>query len=190
MSQSENAASEDYLERHTDFTSDFQRVKGDDDWVPPSRFEEYEEGAPESEVCVSNEDRVDTYRDDREGLRARRPSGERLRQVEAVGDLVSSGHGFLLRTLGGAPTFLVPTPCRYCGEVIRGAETEWVCQFGWSDWAGCSCNWCLCRQQYESGTYRARGRPAVQCGQPECKRKLRNDQQRARRSKEKVLVRA
>ena len=28
-SQSENAASEDYLERHTDFTSDFQRVKGD-----------------------------------------------------------------------------------------------------------------------------------------------------------------
>ena len=41
-------------------------------------------------------------------------------RVEAVGDLVSSGHGFLLRTLGVRLPSLVPTPCRYCGEVIRG----------------------------------------------------------------------
>ncbi|WP_126316688.1 hypothetical protein [Mycolicibacterium aurum] len=122
----------------------------------------------------------------------RPPDAERVRAAEEVLGLTQAGHGFAVQTVTRDPAKTVVTRCKYCDRPMDKTATDWLCELGAQpgspDWDTCGCNWCVCRRQYEAGTYRTKGRPRTQCGSTACKRKLRNEQQRERRAK--VLVAA
>jgi hypothetical protein len=132
------------------------------------------------------------YRDNGEGLRPRRPRPERIEQAEGMHGLLQAGHGFAVQTVTRDETKQIQTACKYCGDLLTNPVDHWLCEVtgAAADWAGCGCNWCECRRQYERAEHRKQARPRVQCGAPECYRKLRNENQRERRAREKALVAA
>ena len=127
------------------------------------------------------------YRDNGEGLRLRRPRADRITRAEGIHELLEAGHGFAVTTKAKDPDRPVETlRCLYCGGSVFG-DREWGCDCE-SPWLACECNQCLIRDQVESGLFRNVGRPPKVCPSADCKRQLRNQQQRDRRAKEKVLV--
>ncbi|EIC67167.1 hypothetical protein [Mycobacteroides abscessus] len=127
-----------------------------------------------------------------DAVRANRPLElEKIQQAEHVHGLVQAGHGFTVWTVTRDDSDQVQTTCRFCGVVLGGMADDWLCELGSptgsEEWLhSCQCNWCECRRQYERGILRDKGRPRVQCGSVECKRKLRNEQQRNRRQRQKA----
>ncbi len=108
---------------------------------------------------------------------------ERLMASMAPADLMQSGHGFLVRSMGGRPKTVWPTSCELCGSTIIAPAEEWLCQLGnfgevvepdgpfRSASTTCNCNWCLHYQMWLRGEYRPKGgRPAKRCGSSDCKK--------------------
>lgn len=164
------ATRDDYLPSlGTDYAGDLLLIEPEDSytgesrgqvWAEPQRFDE--------------PDRVRV---------SRQPEAGVVQAAERILGMTQAGHGFAVQTVTRDPAKQVQTRCRYCGQPMAQTAAEWLCEFGWFDWSDCSCNWCLCRQQYQAGRYRAAGRPRVQCGAPECKR--RHDAERKRKSRTK-----
>jgi hypothetical protein len=117
---------------------------------------------------------------------------ERTLAAMAPGDLLSSGHGYLVRDLGAAPTTEWRQTCEVCGDHLPPpAAGEWFCQFREDKPASvmCNCNWCLHYQMWLRGEYRPRGgRPAKRCGARECTRKAGSERQRKSREARKGAV--
>jgi hypothetical protein len=150
--------------------------------TPPSSFHEYND-KDEAPLTIGNGPDV-TYRDDdTEGLRIRTPRIDRIKQAEGVQGLLAAGHGFGVKTLT-EESENEPIRCIFCGGSVFG-QREWSCDCA-STWSGCQCNQCLIRQQIESGRYRGVGRPPKVCKSTDCKRRLRSQQQRERRARERA----
>lgn len=114
---------------------------------------------------------------------------ERTLAALAPSDLLSSGHGFLVRDLGEPPKTHWRATCEVCGDPLPPpAAGEWLCQFSESKPASlmCNCNWCLHYQMWLRGDYRPRGgRPAKRCGTKECARKAASERKRKSRAARK-----
>ena len=109
----------------------------------------------------------------------------------APGDMLPSGHGYMVRDLGAAPTTEWRQTCEVCGEHLPPpAAGEWVCQFHEEKPGSvlCNCNWCLHYQMWLRGEYRPRGgRPAKRCGTKECSRRAARDRKRLQRERERAV---
>jgi hypothetical protein len=112
---------------------------------------------------------------------------ERTLAATAPGDLLSSGHGFLVRDLGEPPKTDWRTTCEVCGDPLPpSAAGEWFCQFRENKPASamCNCNWCLHYQMWLRGEYKPRGgRPAKRCGTKECAKKAARGRKRKSRAR-------
>jgi hypothetical protein len=112
---------------------------------------------------------------------------ERTLAALAPRDLMSSGHGFLIRDPGEPPKTDWRTTCEVCGDPLPPpAAGEWFCQFREKKPASamCNCNWCLHYQMWLRGEYRPRGgRPAKRCGTRECTKKAARERKRKSRAR-------
>jgi len=117
---------------------------------------------------------------------------ERTLAALAPRDLMSSGHGFMVRDLGEPPKTDWRQTCEVCGDPLPPpAAGEWFCQFREEKPASvmCNCNWCLHYQMWLRGEYKPRGgRPAKRCGTKECTRKAASERQRKSRAARKGRV--
>jgi hypothetical protein len=159
---------DDYLPSFgTDYAGDVLLIETEDDYTGELQSQQWAERHRFDEP-----DRVRV---------GRPPEASVVQAAERILGMTQAGHGFAVQTVTRDPAKAVQTRCRYCNEPMAKTATEWLCEFGRRGWDGCSCNWCLCRQQYQAGRYRGAGRPRVQCGAPECKR--RHDAERKRKSR-------
>lgn len=116
---------------------------------------------------------------------ARVPYAVELAEGRVQG-LAQAGHGFTVEeTAEPSPT---QAHCRYCGGQMSsaGSADEWLCEFGEVPSPDCQCNWCLCRNAWLTGQFRGKGRPRVQCGAADCKRKLATERKRRSRARRPV----
>jgi hypothetical protein len=106
---------------------------------------------------------------------------------QTVGDMLDSGHGFLVRDLGEPPKTNWRTTCEVCGDPLPpSAAGEWFCQFVEDKPASamCNCNWCLHYQMWLRGEYKPNGgRPAKRCGTKECTKKAARERKRKSRAR-------
>jgi hypothetical protein len=107
---------------------------------------------------------------------------------QAVGDMLDSGHGFLVRKIDKPKTVWRVT-CEVCDGPLPtpGNDPDWLCQYGNEDEPAsltCNCPWCLKYQDYLAGRFQPQGgRPRQRCGLEDCKRvaaRMRKQRQRAR----------
>jgi hypothetical protein len=100
----------------------------------------------------------------------------RIARDQAVGDMLDSGHGFLVRKGKELPKTARAEVCEICGGPLPtpGNDADWLCQYGDETRPAsltCNCPWCLSYQDYLGGKYKPRGgRPRKQCGSAECKK--------------------
>lgn len=111
--------------------------------------------------------------------------GQSARDQE-IGDMLDSGHGFLIRGIG-EPVAVRRTTCEICDGPLPtpGADPDWLCEYYDGTRPAsptCNCSWCLMYQEYLAGNYQPRGgRPRKQCGSAKCKRiaaRIRKQRQR------------
>jgi hypothetical protein len=169
------AEDETDLLRHDSDPIGYERTT--DRLLPETHFAEYA-GMP---LSFENDPVEVEYRDNRDGLRARRPRGSQIQQAEGMRGMVQAGHGFALLTLSSNPTKPAQLNCRYCGAGLFASDAEWFCEFGGYADADCGCNWCECYRLWLIGEFRKRGRPRIQCGDQKCVRA--NAAERQRRSR-------
>ena len=101
---------------------------------------------------------------------------DRTLAAMAPGDMLASGHGYMVRDLGEAPTTEWRQTCEVCGEHLPPGSVL------------CNCNWCLHYQMWLRGEYRPRGgRPAKRCGTKECSRMAARDRKRLQRERERAV---
>lgn len=92
---------------------------------------------------------------------------------EEVGDMLDSGHGFLVRDVKPATPRTYRPTCEICaGPLPMPAEEGWFCQYYDESRPAsmdCNCAWCLTYQAYMTGKYKPKGgRPRKRCGGKEC----------------------
>jgi hypothetical protein len=92
---------------------------------------------------------------------------------QEVGDMLDSGHGFLIRKQD-EPKNPLRSACEICGGPLPtpGDDPDWLCQYGDETEPAsldCNCPWCLKYQDYMSGRYKPNGgRPRKRCGAKKC----------------------
>ena len=115
---------------------------------------------------------------------------------QAVGDMLDSGHGFLVRKIDKPKTVWRVT-CEVCEGPLPtpGDDPDWLCQYYDENRPAlltCNCPWCLKYQDYLAGRYKPKGgRPRQRCGSKECDRKAdahRKAQKRLEERQEKLLA--
>ena len=106
---------------------------------------------------------------------------------QAVGDMLDSGHGFLVRNAPAAPKTVWRETCEVCGDPLPtpGDDPDWLCQYYDETRPAsltCNCAWCLRYQDYLAGKFRPQGgRPRKRCGNKACDREA--DRLRKRRDR-------
>ncbi|OBI54677.1 hypothetical protein A5667_24925 [Mycolicibacterium fortuitum] len=115
---------------------------------------------------------------------------------QTIGDMLDSGHGFLVREINQPKTVWRVT-CEVCDGPLPapGDDPDWLCQYYDETRPAsltCNCAWCLTYQDYVAGRYKPRGgRPRRRCGSKECERKAdakRKAQKRLQKRREQLLA--
>lgn len=112
---------------------------------------------------------------------------------QAIGDMLDSGHGFLVRGVDQPKTVRRET-CEVCGVPLPtpGNDPDWLCQYYDETRLAsqtCNCSWCLNYQEYLAGKYHPQGgRPRKRCGSKECERKADAERKRLDRAAKRAGV--
>lgn len=123
-------------------------------------------------------DLAEPKRGSSEPPRHRRPS-------QGVRDIVRDGQGFIIEKY---PLQRLPGLCRYCHAPILNPAGTWICLFDGevterpivSPGQVCRCSWCEWNEDAPKT-----GPLSVTCGGSECKKRLKREQKRTERDREK-----
>ena len=122
-------------------------------------------------------------RADRDRTQPKRDTESRAQVSRDLGDLVASGHGYLVVSYSTAT--ILPITCRYCNGPLPLPGRDFVCEFAEQPWGDCRCNWCVIR---EYKLIRNKGGQPRICDSTECRKAQRRDQQRRYRARKKAKI--